>query len=51
MVADAAARGRQMGLGISNDALAKKIAGDETFQDPSGNSTAPASSIFSRMPG
>ena len=26
-----------MGLGISNEALSTKIAGDETFQDPSGN--------------
>lgn len=39
MVADATLteEARRMGLGISNDALAKKIAGDENFQDPSGN--------------
>lgn len=39
LVADATLteEARRMGLGVSNDALAKKIADDETFQDASGN--------------
>ena len=39
LIADAALtdEARRMGLGISNESLSKKIADDETFQDPSGN--------------
>ena len=39
LVADATLtdEARSMGLGISNEALARKIAGDAAFQGPSGN--------------